>query len=735
MRWLLLPALLAASTFAFHPAGAASSPHRASIGHSATPVEIAAPIAALQPVRHVPNSIPRTDPYAWLRDENWREVVKDPARLAPHIRAYIEAENAYAQAALGPISALRMRLVEEMKGRMKRDETDVPLPDGPYTYWQRFMPGAEHPQIMRARGDGRPEELLIDAAALAAGKAHFKLKERHHSPDHCLLAYTIDEAGAEELTLRIRDLTSGRDLPDVIEDTADFAWADEGRTLLYVRLDSELRSRLVYRHTLGTDPDRDTLVYEEPDPSFSVTVDRTRTGRFVVIFSDNLETTEARLIDTSHPDSAPVLVTPRQSGLRYYVEDWGSELVIRTNADGAEDFKLVTAPSTAPTRENWTDLVPHRQGRQILAAATYVDHLVRLEREEGLPRLVVRRRSDGVEHAVAFDEAAYTLSFEAGYEFDTRTLRLVHSSPATPQRTFDYDMETRERVLRKEQEIPSGHDPSAYIVRRLFAPAPDGERVPITVLHRRDLRLDGLSPLFLEGYGAYGDVLPAEFDANVFSLVDRGFVYAIAHVRGGSEKGERWRRAGQREHKPNSFTDFIAVAEYLARERYTSRGRIVARGDSAGGLLVGAVANMRPDLFVGIIARVPFVDTLNTMLDESLPPTPGEFPEWGDPIRDPEAYRTISSYAPYENVKAQAYPHMLVTAGLSDPRVPYWEPAKWVARLRAMKTNDSRVLLVTRMSAGHFGAGGRFEWLEEVALMHAFAIDIAGLKHIPAAPR
>ncbi len=734
MRWLLLPALLAGSVLGFHHAGAESPPRGASLGRDRAQAEIAAPVAARRPVRHVQNGIERIDFYAWLRDENWREVVDDASRLAPEIRAYLEAENAYAQAELAPLSTLRRRLFDEMKGRMKQDETSVPLADGPYAYWQRFMPGAEHPQIMRARRDGG-EELLIDGAALAAGKAYFKLNEHHHSPDHRHLAYAVDETGAEKFTLRIRDLASGHDLPDVIEDVADFAWASDSRTLFYVRLDPELRPRFVYRHTLGTDPGRDALVYEEPDPSFSVAVDRTRTGRFIVVSMDNPETSEVRLVDASRPESAPVLVAPRQPGLRYYVDDWGGELVIRANADGAEDFKIVTAPSAAPGRENWQDLVPHRQGRQILAAAAYADHLVRLEREEGLPRLVVRRRSDGVEHALAFEEAAYALSFTAGYEFDTHTLRLFYSSPATPKRTFDYDMETRRRVLRKEQEIPSGHDPSAYVVRRLFAPAPDGERVPITVLHRRDLKLDGTSPLFLEGYGAYGVAFQAEFDANVFSLVDRGFVYAVAHVRGGSEKGERWHRAGQRQAKPNSFTDFIATAEHLIRERYTAPGRIVARGDSAGGLLVGAVANMRPDLFLGIIARVPFVDALNTMLDESLPLTPGEFPEWGDPIRDPEAFRTIRSYAPYENVRAQPYPHMLVTAGLSDPRVTYWEPAKWVAKLRATKTNDSRVLLVTRMSAGHFGAGGRFEWLEEVALMHAFAVDIAGLGHTPAALR
>ena len=692
------------------------------------------PVAARRPVRLVRHGIERVDPYAWLRDPNWRGVMEDPDRLAPEIRAHIEAENAYADAALAPLSALRGRLFEEMKGRMKQDESYVPTPDGPYAYWQKYLPGAEHPRIVRAPRNGGAEELLLDIAALAAGKDYFSLGQHQHSPDHRLLAYAIDETGSEKLTLRIRDIGSGRDLPDVIEDTAGFAWASDSRTLLYIRLDAELRSRFVYRHVLGTDPKDDVLVYEEPDLSFTVSIEETRSRRFLIISTGHLETSEAWLIDAARPQDKPVLVAARQPGLRYYVEDWGDDLVLRTNADGADDFKIVTAPAAAPGRENWRDLVPHQEGRRILSIASFAGHLARLEREHGLSRIVIRRRSDGAEHTLAFDEEVYTLSLSTGYEFDTRSLRVLYASPTTPWRVFDYDMETRDRVLRKEQEVPSGHDPAAYVVRRLAASAPDGERVPVTVLHRKGLKLDGAAPLFLEGYGAYASEFPTEFNANILSLVDRGFVYAIAHVRGGIEKGERWRRGGLRETKPNSFTDFIAVAEHLARERYTSPGRIVGRGESAGGMLMGAVANLRPELFLGIIARVPFVDVLNTMLDEELPLTASDVPEWGDPIRDPSAYRTIAGYSPYDNVRRQAYPPMLVTASITDSRVTYWEPAKWVARLRATKTDGNRILLVTRMTGGHSGATGRFEALEEEAMMLAFALDLAGLAEASPTP-
>jgi oligopeptidase B len=684
------------------------------------------PLAARKPVRLTVHGIERVDDYAWLRDPNWRDVMQDPARLSGEINAYVAAENAYAETALAPLAPLRAKLVEEMKGRIEQTDSGVPLRDGAYAYWRKYVPGAEHPQVVRSRADGSGEEVLLDGNTLAVGKAYFSFGDYHQSPNHRLYAYSVDETGSESYDLRIRNIATRKDLPEVMSEVADFTWASDNATLFYVRLDADHRARFVYRHRIGTDPAKDRLIYEEKDLGFEVSVSRTRTGRFVVISTSGSDSSEVRLIDAAKPESRPILVAKREPNLRYYFDDWGDRFIIRTNADGAEDFKIVTAPTAAPGRKNWRDLVPHKAGRRMLSALPFARYLVSLEREDGLDRLIIRRKSDLESHAVAFNEEAYDLDFGGSYEFDTRKVRFTYSSPATPARVFDYDMESRERDLRKEQKIPSGHEPSDYVVQRLSAPTSDNEQVPITLLYRKGVKLDGSAPMYLEGYGAYGSVFPTSFNSNLFSLVDRGFVYAIAHVRGGLEKGERWRNAGRRESKVNTFRDFITVAEYLIKENYTAKGRIVARGDSAGGLLMGAVANMRPDLFAAIVARVPFVDVVNTMLDQELPLTVGEFPEWGNPIKDAAAYRTIAGYSPYDNVTAQAYPPMLVTAGISDPRVQYWEPVKWVAKLRAMKTNDSRIALVTRMAAGHFGAAGRFVELDEVALIEAFAIDVTG---------
>ena len=684
------------------------------------------PGAARKPVRLRNHGIVRVDNYAWLRDKNWREVVRTSSRLAPAIRAYLTAENRYADAVQAPLAPLRAKLAAEMKGRMQPQDVGVPMPDGPYAYWRKFVPGGEFVVHVRAPRDGGDEEVLVDGNALAKGKPYFAWGDtRIHSPDHRYFAYTFDDSGSESFTLAVRDLAAQRDLPDVIKDVSDFTWADSD-LIYYVRQDDELRSRFVYRHRLGTDPATDPLVYEEKDLQFSVSVGRTGSGRFIVISATTWDTGEVRIVETAKPESEPRLIQARMPGLMYGIDDGGDRLIVLTNADGAEDYKIMTAPLAMPGREHWRDLVPYREGRRIELVDALAHHLVRLERENGLGRIVIQSKSDGVEHAVSFDAEAYDVAITSPYEHDSRTIRFVFASPSTPRRTYDYDLETRERVLRKAQTLPGGHDPDAYVVRRLFVVTADKEEVPVTLFYRKTTVIDGSAPLFLEGYGAYADNFPAAFEANVLSLVDRGFVYAIAHVRGGIEKGERWRNAGRRENKINTFTDFIAVAEHLITSGYTAHGRIVARGDSAGGLLIGAVANMRPDLFAGMIARVPFVDALNTMLDETLPLTAGDFPEWGDPIRDVKAYRTIAGYSPYDNVKAQAYPHMLVTAGISDPRVQYWEPAKWVAKLRAIKTNDARIVLITQLSAGHAGASGRFVELDEAARIAAFALDVTG---------
>ncbi|WFT78014.1 S9 family peptidase [Methylobacterium sp. CB376] len=677
------------------------------------------------------------DPYAWLKAANWREVLKDPAALPAEIRTYLEAENAYAEAALGPTASLRKTLVAEMRARIREDESSVPNVDGPFAYYTRHREGGQHPLVCRRpaagieavpveRLAGEGEEILIDGDREGEGHAFFDLSSVAHSDDHRLLAWSADTKGSELYTIRVRDLASGRDREDaVLATTGEAVWSADGAAFWYVAVDENHRPAKVMLHRLGTPQVDDETVYEEPDSGFFVGIEETQSGAFLAITANDHETSEVHLIDRARPGTFYRTVAPRTDKLIYSVEHRGDELFIRTNADGAEDFKIVVAPLADPGRANWRDLIPHRPGVMIRFLHVLARHLVRLELENARPRLIVRDAA-GDEHAVAFEEEAYSLGLLPGLAFDTDEARFVYSSLTTPAEIYDYDLSTRTRRLRKRQEVPSGHDPARYVTRRLFATAPDGERVPISLFHRRDCPLDGTAPLLLYGYGSYGSLMSASFRTNPLSLVDRGFVYAIAHVRGGTEKGWRWYLDGKREKKPNTFSDFVACAGALIEARYTSAGRIVAHGGSAGGMLMGAVANLAPELFAGIVADVPFVDVLNTMLDGDLPLTPPEWPEWGNPGADPKAFETILSYSPYDNLRAAAYPAILALGGLTDPRVTYWEPAKWVARLRATMTGGGPVLLRINMEAGHGGAAGRFDRLEEVALIYAFALAVAG---------
>jgi oligopeptidase B len=687
----------------------------------------APPVAERRPSFTVHHGVELADEYAWLRAANWQDVMRDPGVLDSNIRAYLEAENAYAEAALEDTRGLQDELFAEMKARIKEDDASVPAPDGGFEYFTSYTTGGQYVRWCRRPRGGGLEEILLDGNAEAESKAYWQLGAAAHSPDHRLLAYAVDDKGSELYTIRVRDLATGRDLPDVIPDTrGSLAWARDSQTLFYVRLDEHHRPLFVYRHRVGTPTESDVLVYEEADSGFYVSVDQTQSGRFVLIDAHDHQSSEIYLIDADKPESAPRVVAARQFGHEYSVDHHGDRLIVLTNSAEAEDFRISEAPLADPGPVNWREIVAHKPGRLILDIVAFAGHLVRLEREDGLPRIVVRELATGSEHAIAFDEEAYALGMSAGYEFDTATLRFTYSSMTTPMQTYDYDMEKRTRTLRKTQEVPSGHNPADYVTRRLFAPAPDGETVPVSVLYRKTTPLDGSAPLLLYGYGAYGITIPASFSTNWLSLVDRGFVMAIAHIRGGKDKGYRWYTEGKHKKKVNTFTDFIAAGEYLAQQGYTSRGRIVANGGSAGGMLMGVVANMAPDLFLGIIADVPFVDVLNTMLDGTLPLTPPEWPEWGNPIESKEDFDIIRSYSPYDNVATQAYPHIFAYGGLTDPRVTYWEPAKWIARLRARNTSDSLLLLKTNMEAGHGGASGRFEALKEIALDFAFALKIAG---------
>ncbi|MEH2481949.1 oligopeptidase B [Nitrobacteraceae bacterium AZCC 2146] len=689
---------------------------------------IAAPVAPRHPHSFTTHGITVHDDYAWLKDAKWQEVLRDPGVLDPEIRSYLEAENVYSDSLLGGTAALQKTLVAEMRGRIKEDDSSVPAPDGPYSYLRKFREGGQHEMFGRTPRDGGDAAIILDGDRLAADHKYFKFGGARHSPDHALQAWSADIAGSEYFSIRVRDWATGEDSPDLVEETdGGMVWTLDSKAFFYVKLDDNHRPMQVWRHRLGTTQADDVLVYEEQDSGWFTHIHESASGRFCVIAGGDHETSEQQLIDLSDYGAPPRLVAAREEGIQYSLADRGDELFILTNADGAIDFKLVTAPLAAPERANWRDLIPHREGIYLIDIELYAGHLVRLERANALPSIIIRDLTTAEEHAIAFDEAAYSLDTMGGYEFETTNLRFSYSSMTTPSEVYDYDMASRERILRKRQEIPSGHNPADYVTTRIMATAQDGAQVPVSILHRKGLVRDGNAPLLLYGYGSYGMAMPASFSANRLSLVDRGFVYAIAHIRGGADKGWSWYLDGKRDKKTNSFDDFAASGRALIDAKYTSAKRIVGHGGSAGGMLMGAVANRAGELFAGIVAEVPFVDVLNTMLDDTLPLTPPEWPEWGNPIESEADFRTILSYSPYDNVAAKDYPAVLAMGGLTDPRVTYWEPAKWIARLRATMTSGGPVLLRTNMGAGHGGASGRFNRLDEIAIAYAFALWAVGL--------
>jgi oligopeptidase B len=660
------------------------------------------------------------DDYAWMKDDNWQGVLRDPSTVKAEVREHLEAENAYLEAVLAPTRPLQDRLFEEMKGRIKTDDESAPAPDGPFEYFSRYEPGAQHPRHLRRRRGGGEETLLLDEAADAQGKPYYSVDAARHSPDHRLYAWAVDEQGSEYHAIVVEDLASRERLPAGPQSASgSFAFSPDSQWLFWVWRNENARPARVYRRPARGG--EDVLVYEEQDEGMFLGVGLASDDSHILIEASNQETSEVWLIPAADPMAPAVVAQPRSAGVRYDLDHWSDRWIIRTNADGAVDFQLMQSLEPLPARATWRRWIEPKAGRLIAGFALYRNHIVRHEREEALDRLVVADRG-GAEHVIAFDEAAYALNLAGGYEYDTRFTRFVYQSPTTPRQWFDYDMDTRARILRKSQEVPSGHDPAAYETRRLSARAPDGAQVPITVLMKRGTPLDGSAPMLLYGYGAYGIPETAVFSTNRLSLVDRGWIWASAHVRGGSDKGWGWFLDGRGKNKTNTFTDFIACAEHLVAQGYARAGRIAAYGGSAGGMLVGAVANLRPDLWGAIVAAVPFVDVLNTMSDTSLPLTPPEWPEWGNPLEDADAYDRIAGYSPYDNVAPRPYPAILATGGLTDPRVTWWEPEKWIARLREATTSGAPVLLRINLEAGHGGASGRFDHLHEVALDYAFAI-------------
>lgn len=682
--------------------------------------EDAPPLAPRRPTTHERFGTVWTDDYAWLRDPAYPEVND------PEIRAYLDAENAYFERFMAPHAALVERLHAEMKGRIKEDDRSVPVREGAFEYHWQFFPGAQYRTWFR-RAPSEPEPVVIlDERELAAGKPYFSLRALDVSPDGELLAYTTDEDGSERFRLHLKNLATGEELADLVLNTSgSVEWAEDGRTLLYVELNDKLRPYRVRAHRLGGDPVDDAILYAEDDPAFFVSLAKTRSRRYVLIASGTHVTREIFALDATDPLAPGHLVAPRRDGHRYSLDHAHGRFWILTN-DRHENFRLVSAPEQAPEERHWREEIAGDDHHYLLGVSCFAGFLVLAERSDGLADLRIRSYA-GEEHVIPFPEAVYTVSLGDNREFATDRIRVGYTSMVTPPSVIDYVPATRELIVRKEQEIPSGYAKARYVTRRLMAHAPDGVAVPITIVHRDDFPPAGGGPLLLYGYGAYGHGLDPAFAPSRLSLLDRGIAFAYAHVRGGDEMGHRWYRDGKLAQKPHTFGDFIACAEYLIHEGYTRTGRIAIKGGSAGGMLMGAVANLRPELWACVIAEVPFVDVLNTMLDATLPLTPIEWPEWGNPLANADEFALIHGYSPYDNIKPQPYPPMLVTAGISDPRVTYWEPAKYVARLRASKTDDAPLLLKTNMSSGHFGQSGRFDMLRDLAEQYAFVLACLGL--------
>jgi oligopeptidase B len=683
------------------------------------------PRAERRPHRFTAHGVEICDDYAWIRAKNWREAIEDPDALPQEIRALLEAENAYADSVLADLAPLTDRIYNEMERRIDETDSDPPARDGDWLYYRRYRAEGEHELVCRKPAAGGDEVILLDGDLLAEGKDFFDLGEAIHSPDHKMLAYSCDERGNELHRIRWRDLASGAEGADIVEHSdGTIVWTRDSRAFLYTRMDENFRSAQVFLHRLGCDPATDRLILSETDPAWFVHLRASRSRRHAIIKISDHDCSECWLVDLEAPEAPARLVLPRLEGLRYEVEPGRDRLFMRTNADGAFDYKLMSIALDTLDGGDWREEVPHRPGRMIFNATAFADWLVWLEREDCRPRLMAKTR-DGVEEELHFDAPCHHLRLQRSFDFEQPVLRFSYSSLTEPEEIYDYDLATRTRVLLKRQKIPGGHDPADYDSRLDFATASDGEKIPISMVWRRD-RKTGPGPVLLYGYGAYGSALPDAFDETLFSLIDRGFLYVIAHVRGGTEKGSRWYEDGKLERKANTFTDFIACARHLCALGLTEPGKIVAEGGSAGGMLMGAVANLAPELFGGIIAEVPFVDVVNTICDASLPLTPPEWHEWGNPIESAEVFRHLLSYSPYDNVKAQAYPPMLIEAGLTDPRVTYWEPAKWAQALRARMTGGGPILLKTNMDAGHGGAAGRYDGLEEDALRQAFAVAAVG---------
>ena len=679
----------------------------------------AVPVAPKRPHAITQHGITRIDDYYWMR-------FKDD----PQVLAYLQAENDYLEETMQHTQLLQEKLYQEMKGRIKEDDSTVPERRDHFYYYQRNEAGKQYPIFCRKQGSlEAPEEILLDQNALTGENSFCRIGAFAVSPDHQMLAYSIDPDGSEICTLYIKNLVDGALFPEVIANTygnvyghTGVEWAASNRSLFYITLDAAQRPNKLFRHDLGSSVDSDELVYHEADDTYFLFLGKTRSRKFLTVHSRSTITDEWRILPADTPEDAIRIFASRRHGIEYRIHHWNDRFFITTNED-APNFKLMQTPLTATSSDNWIEVIPHRQDVMIEDAAAFANNLVLIERKDGLQHIRISD-GDGISQVryVPFPEPVYTISLATNPDYVSRVVRFNYSSLVTPNSVIDFHMADGKWELKKQDEIPSGHDPSAYVSQRLYATASDGARIPISLVFKKGLEMDGQNPTLLYGYGSYGFSADPGFNANRFSLIERGFVYAIAHIRGGSELGRAWYEDGKMLNKRNTFTDFIACAVHLIAQRYTSKEKLGIMGGSAGGLLMGACMTMRPDLFHAVVAKVPFVDVVTTMSDPSIPLTTLEYDQWGNPD-DPTYFNYIRSYSPYDNIQAAEYPHLLITTGLNDPRVAFWEPAKFAAKLRAMKLDDHLLLLKTNMEAGHAGASGRYDYLKEVALDYAFLID------------
>ncbi|MBY8825924.1 S9 family peptidase [Sphingomonas colocasiae] len=671
------------------------------------------PVAEQRPHSYTRHGVTIQDPYFWLKDQDYPEVND------ADVLDYVKAENAYFEARMKPRAALVETIFQEMKGRIKEDDSSVPQKDGDWLYWLAYQTGAQYPVHYRRPVAGGADEVLFDEPREAEGKEYFRLGILEVSPDGRLMAYGADDNGSERYTLRIREIATGRELETIsTQVNGDVAWAADSKSLVYTEVNEQWRAYKALHHVLGADPKTDTVLYEEQDIGFQVGIDETQDRQWIVLATGDNQTSEVRLLPASNPLAEPLLIAPRKVKREYSVDSAHGKLWILTNDDHV-NFRLAEVDPEDPG--NWKTVIAGSDRVYLTGFAAFAKHLVISERVDGLDQVVLRTY-DGRESRVPFSEASYSAGLSSNPEYDPDVYRLSYSSMVTPRTTYEYDPATGGLTTLKVQEIPSGYDPGQYETERLMVTARDGAKVPVSVVYKKGFRKDGTGKLFLYAYGAYGYAIPPSFSTGRLSLLDRGYAFAIAHIRGGDDLGYNWYLQGKAEARWNTFHDFADVAKGLIAADFTRAGNIAINGGSAGGELMGVVANTDPDLWGAVVADVPFVDVLNTMLDDSLPLTPGEWPEWGNPITDKKAFELIRSYSPYDNVAAKAYPPLLITGGLNDPRVTYWEPAKWAARLRATKTDKNVLLLKTNMGAGHGGKSGRFDSLREDAETYAFVL-------------